>query len=80
MALNILDVVELGGKGVVHVNDDNLPVGLLLVEQGHNTKDLDLLDLASISDQFTDFADVKGVIVALGLGLGVNNVGVLPGL
>ena len=80
MALDILDVVELGRKGVVHVDDDDLPVGLLLVEQGHDAKNLDLLDLAGVANELTDLADVKRVIVTLSLGLGVDRVGVLPGL
>ena len=80
VALDILDVVELGRKGVVHIDDDDLPVGLLLVEQGHNTEDLDLLDLAGVANELTDLADVERVIVTLGLGLGVDGVGVLPGL
>ena len=80
MALDILDVVELGRKGVVHIDDDDLPVGLLLIEQGHDTEDLDLLDLAGVANELTDLADVERVIVTLGLGLGVDGVGVLPGL
>ena len=80
MTLNILNVVELGGKRVVDVDDNDLPVSLLLVEKGHDTEDLDLLNLTSVADELADFADVKRVVVTLGLGLGVNNVGVLPGL
>ena len=80
MALDILNVVELGGEGVVHVDDDDLPVGLFLVEQGHDAKNLDLLDLAGVANELTDLADVKRVIVTLSLGLGVDRVGVLPGL
>lgn len=80
MALDVLDVVELGGKRVVHVDDDDLPVRLLLVEQGHDAEDLDLLDLAGVADQLADLADVERVVVALGLGLRVDGIGVLPGL
>jgi hypothetical protein len=39
-----------------------------------------LLDLSSVSDQFAYLADVQWVIISLSLGLGVNNVGVFPGL
>lgn len=80
VALDILNVVELGSQGVVDVNDDDLPVSLLLVEKGHHAQDLDLLNLAGIADELTDLADIKRVVVALGLGLGVDGVGVLPGL
>ena len=80
VALDVLDIVQLGGERVVDVDDDNLPVGLLLVDQGHDTQNLDLLDLAGVADQLTNLADVERVVVALGLGLGVDDVGVLPGL
>lgn len=80
VALDILDVVELGSQGVVDVDDDDLPVGLLLINQGHDTQNLDLLDLAGVANQLADLADVQRIIVTLGLGLGVDDVGVLPGL
>lgn len=80
VALNILNVVELRGQGVLDVDDDDLPVGLLLVEQSHDTEDLDLLDLTGVTDELANLADVKWVIVALGLRLRVNRVGILPGL
>ncbi len=80
MSLNILNVVELGSQWVIDVNDNDLPVSLLLIQQGHDTKNLDLLDLSSVSDQFAYLADVQWVIISLSLGLGVNNVGVFPGL
>lgn len=80
MALDVLDVVQLRGKGVVDVNDNDLPVSLLLVEKGHDTEDLDLLDLAGVANKLTDLADIERVVVTLGLGLGVDGVGVFPGL
>lgn len=80
VALNVLDVVELRGQRVVHVNDNDLPVSLLLVEKGHDTEDLDLLDLAGVANKLADLADIERVVVTLGLGLGVDGVGVLPGL
>jgi hypothetical protein len=80
VSLDILNIIQLGGQGVVDIDDDDLPVSLLLVKQGHDTEDLDLLDLARVSDQFTDLADIQWVVVALGLGLGVDDIGVLPGL
>lgn len=80
VSLDILDVVELGGERVVDVNDDDLPVSLALVEQSHDTEDLDLLDLTRLGDELTNLADVERVVVTLSLGLGVGDVGVLPGL
>lgn len=63
-----------------HINDNNLPVRLFLVQERHHTKDLDLLDLASVAHQFADLANVQRIIVTLGFGLGVNDVGIFPGL
>lgn len=80
VALDVLDVVELGGQGVVHVDDDDLPVSLLLVEEGHDAEDLDLLDLAGVADQLADLANVEGIIVSLCLSLRVDGIGILPGL
>jgi hypothetical protein len=37
-----------------------------------------LLDLTWVSDQLADLADVQWVVVALGLGLWVDDVGVFP--
>lgn len=78
--LDVLDVVQLGGQRVVDVDHDDLPVRLLLVQQGHDAQHLDLLDLARVADQLADLAHVQRVVVALGLGLRVDDVGVFPGL
>lgn len=80
MTLDVLNVVQLGSQGVVDVDNNDLPVGLLLIDQGHDTQNLDLLDLAGVADQLTDLAHIQRVVVTLGLGLGVDRVGVLPGL
>lgn len=80
MALDVLDVVELGCQRVVDIDDDDLPVSLLLIEERHDAENLDLLDLARVTDELADLADIERVVVALGLGLGVDDVGVFPGL
>jgi hypothetical protein len=80
MSLDILNVIELGCKRVVDIDDNDLPVGLALIEKSHDSEDLDLLDLTAVADGLTDLADIKGIIVALGFGLGVGGSGVLPGL
>lgn len=80
VALHILDVVELRGERVVDVDHNDLPVRLALVEQGHHTEHLDLLDLARVADLLADLDHVERVVVTLGLGVGVHRVRVLPGL
>jgi len=65
---------------MTYIDDNDLPVGLFLIQKSHDTEHFDLLDLTGIANQFTDFANIERVIIALGLGLGVNDVGVFPGL
>lgn len=78
MSLNVLDVIEFGGKRIMDVNYDDLPVRLSFIEKCHDTKNLDLLDLTCVANQLTDFADVERVVVTLGLGLWMNLVWILP--
>lgn len=80
MPLDVLDVVQLRCKRVVHVDDEDLPVGLALVKERHDAEDLDLLDLAYIANLLTDLADIERVVVTVGLGLSVSLGRVLPGL
>lgn len=80
MTLDILDVVQLGSKRVGNVYDDDFPVGFALIEEGHDTENLDLFDLTSVADLFTDLANIEGIVVALGLGFRVSVIGVFPGL
>ena len=78
VALNVFNVVELGGQWVLFVDDNDLPVGFLLVEKGHDTEDLDALDLAWGTDELTNFANIEWVVVTLSLGLRVDVLGVFP--
>ena len=80
MPLHILDIVQPRRQRVVDVDDDDLPVRLALVEQGHHAEHLDLLDLAGLGDQLADLADVERVVVAFLLRLRMGDVGVFPGL
>jgi hypothetical protein len=78
--LDVLDVVQSRSERVVDVNDEYLPVGLTLIEQGHDTENLDLLDLTGVADGLTDLADIERVVVTKSLGLGVLDGRVFPGL
>jgi hypothetical protein len=75
---HILDIVELWCQWILDIDDNNFPVGLLFIEQSHDAEDLDLLNVAWPGDEFSNFANVERVVVTLGLGLGVNDVGVFP--
>ena len=78
MPLDVLNVVELRCQGVFSVDDNDFPVCLFFVEQRHHTQDLNLLDLTCVADKLSDFAHVERVIVAFGLGLGMDNIGIFP--
>jgi len=78
--LDILDIVQLGGQGVLDIDDDDLPIGLSFVKESHDAEDLDLLDLTNVSDLLADLADIEGIVVTLGFGLGVHLRRVFPSL
>ena len=80
MALNILNIIQLGRKRVLNVDDKNLPIGLAFVKKGHDAEDLDLLNLPYITHLFADLTDIQRIVVAGGLGLGVLLSRILPGL
>lgn len=80
MTLDIFNVVELGSERILDIDDDDFPIGLAFIEQRHDAENLDLLNLTYVADLFADFADIEGVVVALGLGLGVGLRGIFPGL
>jgi hypothetical protein len=78
VSLDVLNVVESWGQWVVDVDDKDLPVGLSLVKQSHDTEDLDLLDLANVADSLSDLTDVQWVVVTDSASLGVLDRWVLP--
>jgi hypothetical protein len=78
--LDILNVVEPGSKGVVDIDNKDLPVGLSLIEESHDTEDLDLLDLTGVADSLSDLTNIKGVVVTVGASLGVLDGRVFPSL
>jgi len=80
MPLYVLDVIEPGRKGILDVDDDDLPVRLAFIEECHDAQNFDLLDLADVSDLLADLANIEWIVVALGFGLGVRLGGVFPGL
>jgi len=71
MSLDIFDVIQLGCKRILNINDYDLPVCFSFVEKGHDTEDFDLLDLPDVTDLFADFTNIEGVIVTFGLCLSV---------
>ena len=80
MTLDVLNVVQLGCERVLYVDDEDFPIGLAFVEEGHDAEDFDLLDLPNVTHLFADLAYVQWVVVAPGLGLGMLLIRILPSL
>lgn len=80
VSFNILNIVQSWSQWVIDIDDNDLPVGLFFIEQGHDTKNLDLLNLTGGGDKLADLAHIERVVVTLGFGLGVDGVWVLPRL
>lgn len=72
--------VQTRGQGVVDINDNDLPVGLAFIQQGHDTKNLDLLDLADSGNLLANLDNINRIVVTTGLSLRVGSVGIFPGL
>jgi len=80
MSLNILDIVEFRRQGVVYVNNYDFPVGLAFINESHDPEDLDLFDLANITNLLANLADIERVVVSPGFSLCMQRRGILPGL
>jgi hypothetical protein len=80
MTLDVLNVIQLGCERVLDVDDDDLPIGLAFVEEGHDAEDFDLFDLPDVTHLFADLAYVQWIVVAPGLGLGMLLIRILPSL
>jgi len=78
MSFHVLYIVQFRRKRVLDIYDYDLPIGLALVQQRHDAENLDLFDLAHVSDLFADFADIERVIITLGFCLSVCLCRILP--
>lgn len=78
MPLHILDIIEPWCQWIGDVDNNDFPISLFLVEQCHDSKDLDLLNLTGGCDEFTNLTDVKRIIVSFRFGLRVDYVGIFP--
>lgn len=80
MPFDVFDIIELGSQRVRYVNNNDLPIRLALVQEGHDTKNLDLLDLSDVSNLLANFADIEWVVIALGFSFGVRLGRIFPSL
>lgn len=72
--------VQLGSQRIVDINSEDLPIGLTLIQESHDTEDLDLLDLTGSGNLLTDFNDINRIVITTSLGLRVRMVGIFPSL
>ena len=81
--IDVNDLVTLSAitlhKGIDRTDQD-LPVSLAFIKKSHDAQNLDLLDLTDVAYGFTNFANVKRVIVTLCFSLGVHVRRVFPSL
>ena len=80
MTLDILYIVQLGRERVLDVDDEDFPVGLAFVKEGHDAEDFNLLDLPYETHLFADLAYVQRIVVTVSLGLAVLLSRILPSL
>mmetsp|Transcript_1280 Transcript_1280/g.3721 ORF Transcript_1280/g.3721 Transcript_1280/m.3721 type:complete len:271 (+) Transcript_1280:107-919(+) len=80
LPLDVVDVVHLVGLWVVHVDGDDLPVELAVVDHGVNSQDLDLVHATHLQLTGADLDHVHWVVVPRDLAVLVDVARVLPGL
>ncbi len=78
--LYVFNAVQLGRQRIVDVDDNGLPVRLVVVEEGHDPEDFDLLHFASEPDPRSDLAGVDRVVVPPSFGLRIEMGGIFPRL
>ena len=80
MSFNVLNIVELRCQGIVDVDTNNFPIGFLFIKKSHDAEYLDLFDLSSKTDSFTNLYHVQWVVIPFCFRFGVDDVRILPGL
>ena len=80
MPLDIFDVIQLGCERILNIDDYDFPVCFSFIEESHDTKDFDLLDLPDVTDLFADLTNIKRIIITLCLCLGMGLSGIFPSL
>lgn len=78
--LNIFNIVQLISNWISHVDSEELPVSLALVDQRECSQDLDLHNVSALGDARADFANVDGIVVAFAAGGLIDVIRILPRL
>lgn len=80
VSLDVLNIVELGCKRILDIDNDDFPVGLTLVQERHDTEDFDLFNLTNITDLFADLTNIERIVVTLGFSFSMLLAGIFPSL
>lgn len=80
VSLDIFNVVQFLSHRVLGIDDDDLPVGLALIKECHDTQDLDWVHGARLHQVTTNLYAVQRIIIASALGVVVNFKRRLPSL
>lgn len=80
MPFNILYIIKFRCQRVLHIDYNDFPVCLTLVEKSHYAQDLDLFDLTNITYLFPYFTNIKGVVITLRFCLYMGLCRILPSL
>jgi hypothetical protein len=64
----------------MYIDDYDFPVGFAFIKESHDSQNLDLLDLADITNLLADFTNIERVIVSSCFGLCMRRGGILPSL
>lgn len=78
--VDVVNVIELFGKRILHVNDEDLPICFAVVQEPHDAEGLHLLDLTDVTDALANFEGVEGIIVSLGSSVGMYSIRIFPSL
>lgn len=78
MAFDIFNIIESSSERIMDINNDDFPIRLALIKEGHDAKDLDLLDLANVAYLLANLTNIQRVIVTFGFRLGVCGSGIFP--
>jgi hypothetical protein len=63
--LNILNIVDFVGLGVVSTDGNYLPIDLTFVNHGVDAQWLDSVDAAHLAGNAADFDDINGIVITL---------------
>lgn len=75
-----LFTIQLVGKRITWINDQDFPIGFSFIQQRHDTQCFHLLDLAWCTNAWTNFTHINRIIVATCLRIWMCSCGIFPSL